>query len=121
LLRIRFTPHSPKLSHLLCITYLSAFKSEIKKVRYLIFVLPPGNTAQVHDDETERSKVMGTVLGGIAAGVLIGYPFGGVLYDLVGKTAPFVIIAILTLVVLAGQIAFIMPLDIISVKKNQIA
>ena len=24
---------------------------------------------------------MGNVLGGIAAGVLIGYPFGGVLYD----------------------------------------
>jgi DHA1 family solute carrier family 18 vesicular amine transporter 1/2 len=81
-----------------------------------MFVLPPGNPAQVHDNEQERSKVMGTVLGGIAAGVLIGYPFGGVLYNMAGKTAPFVIIASLTLVVLAGQIAFIMPLDIIPEK-----
>ena len=31
--------------------------------------------------ELLSSKVMGNVLGGIAAGVLIGYPFGGVLYD----------------------------------------
>ena len=50
---------------------------------------------------------MGNVLGGIAAGVLIGYPFGGILYDFSGKTAPFVIITILTVVVLAGQIIFI--------------
>ena len=73
---------------------------------------------------------MGNVLGGIAAGVLIGYPFGGVLYDFrfvcvgkpiewqirimykciishSGKTAPFVIISVVTVAVLAGQIIFI--------------
>lgn len=55
-----------------------------------------GMIAQLYEDEKERSRVMGYVLGGIAAGVLIGYPFGGFFYDFVGKTAPFLIIACLS-------------------------
>jgi DHA1 family solute carrier family 18 vesicular amine transporter 1/2 len=40
---------------------------------------------------------MGIALGGLAMGVLIGPPFGGVLYDFVGKSAPFLILAFLAL------------------------
>lgn len=36
---------------------------------------------------------MGIVLGSVAVGVLVGYPFGGILYDFVGKSAPFYIIS----------------------------
>lgn len=38
---------------------------------------------------------MGHVLGGIAFGVLLGYPLGSVLYDFVGKTFPFLLISVL--------------------------
>ena len=37
---------------------------------------------------------MGHVLGGIAFGVMIGYPFGGLLYDQVGATTPFLLITL---------------------------
>lgn len=40
-----------------------------------------------------RSKIMPLAFGGIALGVLIGYPFGGVAYQFIGKTAPFLLIA----------------------------
>lgn len=40
-----------------------------------------------------RSKVMPLAFGGIAVGVLIGYPFGGAAYQFIGKTAPFLLIA----------------------------
>ena len=45
------------------------------------------------DEDETRSRVMGYVLGGIATGVLVGYPMGGFLYDFVGKPAPFIIIS----------------------------
>ena len=48
---------------------------------------------QMYTDEHERSRVMGYVLGGIAAGVLIGYPLGGVLFDFFGESAPFILIS----------------------------
>lgn len=35
---------------------------------------------------------MGLVMGSIALGVLVGYPFGGILYDLVNKSTPFNVI-----------------------------
>lgn len=38
---------------------------------------------------------MGILLGGGALGVTTGYPIGGFLYEFVGKTAPFFIIAVL--------------------------
>ncbi|XP_050437395.1 synaptic vesicular amine transporter-like isoform X2 [Adelges cooleyi] len=47
---------------------------------------------QKHMSELRRSKVMGLVMGSIALGVLVGYPFGGILYDLVNKPTPFIII-----------------------------
>ncbi|XP_002054478.3 synaptic vesicular amine transporter [Drosophila virilis] len=49
--------------------------------------------AQHYPEEARRSKVMGIILGSIALGVLLGYPFGSILYDMVGKSAPFVILA----------------------------
>lgn len=49
--------------------------------------------AQHYPEEARRSKVMGIILGSIALGVLLGYPFGGILYDLAGKSAPFIILS----------------------------
>lgn len=42
-----------------------------------------------------RAKIMPLAFGGIAMGVLIGYPLGGAVYQLLGKPAPFLIIAFL--------------------------
>lgn len=50
--------------------------------------------AQMYPEDEKRSKVMGIILGSVAMGVLLGYPFGGILYDFVGKSAPFYILAI---------------------------
>ncbi|XP_055588459.1 synaptic vesicular amine transporter-like isoform X2 [Uranotaenia lowii] len=50
--------------------------------------------AQLYTEPDKRSKIMGTILGSIAVGVLIGYPFGGIAYDIVGKAAPFHILSV---------------------------
>lgn len=50
--------------------------------------------AQLYPEDAKRSRVMGVILGSVALGVLVGYPFGGVLYDFVGKSAPFYILAV---------------------------
>jgi len=50
----------------------------------------------MYSEEKERSRVMGYVLGGIAVGVLVGYPLGGFLYDFVGESAPFILISFAT-------------------------
>ncbi|OQV25559.1 Synaptic vesicular amine transporter [Hypsibius exemplaris] len=47
-----------------------------------------------YPEEVDRSKNMGVALSGIAAGVLIGYPFGSIIYDAAGKALPFALIAI---------------------------
>lgn len=60
--------------------------------------------AQSYPEEDKRSKIMGIVLGSIALGVLLGYPFGGILYDFVGKSAPFFIIAALLFINIALQL-----------------
>ncbi|EAT34530.1 AAEL013238-PA, partial [Aedes aegypti] len=56
--------------------------------------------AQLYTEPDKRSKIMGTILGSIAVGVLIGYPFGGIAYDIVGKAAPFHILTVLCLMIL---------------------
>ena len=86
-----------------------------------ISVAGMGMIARLYSDEEERSKVMGKVLGGIAVGVLIGYPFGGVLYDFVGKTPPFVIISVATAVVVIIQLIYIMPLQKVHNEENFIS
>merc|ERR1719187_81039 len=56
-----------------------------------------GMLAQRYPDDKERGNAMGVALGGLALGVLIDPPFGGFMYQFVGKTAPFLILACLAL------------------------
>ncbi|KAK9509897.1 hypothetical protein O3M35_004788 [Rhynocoris fuscipes] len=63
--------------------------------------------AENYTSENSRSKVMGIVLGSVAFGVLLGYPFGSFLYDFVGKTAPFVAISLLIILNIGLQLVFL--------------
>uniref|UniRef100_A0A672YFU3 Solute carrier family 18 member A1 n=1 Tax=Sphaeramia orbicularis TaxID=375764 RepID=A0A672YFU3_9TELE len=54
-----------------------------------------GMLASVYTNDEERGVAMGVALGGLAMGVLIGAPFGSVMYEFVGKSAPFLILAFL--------------------------
>lgn len=56
-----------------------------------------GMLAASYPNDEERGNAMGIALGGLALGVLIGPPFGGIMYQFVGKTAPFLILAGLAL------------------------
>ncbi|XP_026461685.1 synaptic vesicular amine transporter-like [Ctenocephalides felis] len=56
-----------------------------------------GMLAERYTDDEERGNAMGIALGGLALGVLIGPPFGGVMYEFVGKSAPFLVLAALAL------------------------
>lgn len=56
-----------------------------------------GMLADRYTDDKERGNAMGIALGGLALGVLIGPPFGGFMYEFVGKSAPFLILSILAL------------------------
>lgn len=56
-----------------------------------------GIIAERYTDDAERGRVQGLVLGGIALGVLAGYPLGSLLYDFTdSKTPPFLFVAVLT-------------------------
>ncbi|KAI6239346.1 Cat-1 [Aphelenchoides fujianensis] len=56
-----------------------------------------GMLAQAYPDDAERGSAMGIALGGLALGVLVGPPYGGVLYEWAGKELPFVLLALLAL------------------------
>ncbi|TMS36328.1 hypothetical protein L596_003519 [Steinernema carpocapsae] len=56
-----------------------------------------GMLAQAYPDDMERGSAMGIALGGLALGVLVGPPYGGVLYQWSGKELPFVLLALLAL------------------------
>uniref|UniRef100_A0A8C0F1B2 Solute carrier family 18 member A1 n=1 Tax=Bubo bubo TaxID=30461 RepID=A0A8C0F1B2_BUBBB len=56
-----------------------------------------GMLASVYTDDFERGNAMGIALGGLALGVLIGAPFGSVMYEFVGKSSPFLVLAFLAL------------------------
>ncbi|KAK3537433.1 hypothetical protein QTP70_009980 [Hemibagrus guttatus] len=60
-----------------------------------------GMLASVYTDDEERGSAIGIALGGLAMGVLVGPPFGSVMYEFVGKTAPFLVLAVLA--VLDGE------------------
>ena len=60
--------------------------------------------ALLFPEEAVRARVMGHVLGGIALGVLIGYPYGGLAYSVLGPILPFIIIAGIVLALLAAQV-----------------
>ncbi|KAL5284969.1 hypothetical protein ACFFRR_006971 [Megaselia abdita] len=73
--------------------------------------------AQLYPEDDLRSKVMGITLGSIALGVLLGYPFGGILYDFMGKSAPFNILSSLIFIILIIQL---MVIDFKEEKKDNI-
>lgn len=56
-----------------------------------------GMLADRYTDDKERGNAMGIALGGLALGVLIGPPFGGIMYEFIGKSAPFLILSALAL------------------------
>uniref|UniRef100_A0AC35U5Z4 MFS domain-containing protein n=1 Tax=Rhabditophanes sp. KR3021 TaxID=114890 RepID=A0AC35U5Z4_9BILA len=56
-----------------------------------------GMLAQAYPDDLERGSAMGIALGGLALGVLVGPPFGGILYQWAGKELPFILLALLAL------------------------
>lgn len=56
-----------------------------------------GMLAERYPDDRERGNAMAIALGGLALGVLIGPPFGGVMFEFIGKSSPFIILAILAL------------------------
>ncbi|XP_052770886.1 chromaffin granule amine transporter-like [Mya arenaria] len=59
--------------------------------------------AEYFSEDERRSQAMGLAMGGCALGILVGYPFGGLLYALSGKTLPFVGIALLAFLSLGLQ------------------
>ena len=62
-----------------------------------MFLIGMGMLAERFPDDKERGNAMGIALGGLALGVLIGPPFGGFMYQFVGKSAPFIVLAFLAL------------------------
>ncbi|XP_041066167.1 chromaffin granule amine transporter-like [Carcharodon carcharias] len=68
-----------------------------------------GMLASHYTDDNERGKAMGIVLGGIAVGVLVGAPFGSVMYEFVGKSAPFLTLAALALIDGVLQLCILQP------------
>merc|ERR1719305_1661081 len=68
-----------------------------------------GMLAERFPDDEERGNAMGIALGGLALGVLIGPPFGGFMYQFVGKTAPFLILAFLALLDGCLQMLILQP------------
>ncbi|KAI1230056.1 Chromaffin granule amine transporter, partial [Lamprotornis superbus] len=68
-----------------------------------------GLLASVYRDDSERGRAMGIALGGLALGVLIGAPFGSVMYEFVGKASPFLVLAFLALLDGALQLCILQP------------
>uniref|UniRef100_UPI00398F0995 chromaffin granule amine transporter-like isoform X2 n=1 Tax=Pristiophorus japonicus TaxID=55135 RepID=UPI00398F0995 len=68
-----------------------------------------GMLASNYADDNERGKAMGIALGGMALGVLVGAPFGSVMYEFVGKSAPFLTLAALSLFNGALQLCILQP------------
>ncbi|XP_060896504.1 synaptic vesicular amine transporter [Labrus mixtus] len=68
-----------------------------------------GMLASVYTDDEERGHAIGVALGGLALGVLVGPPFGSVMYEFVGKTAPFLILAFLAVFDGALQLFVLQP------------
>ncbi|VDM95939.1 unnamed protein product [Thelazia callipaeda] len=65
-----------------------------------------GMLAQAYPDDEERGSAMGIALGGLALGLLVGPPYGGVLYQWSGKELPFLFLALLAL--FDGSLQFLM-------------
>ncbi|MBN3295788.1 synaptic vesicular amine transporter [Amia ocellicauda] len=106
-----------------CIMFISTIMFAFSKSYTLLFlarsfqgigsscssVAGMGMLASVYTDDEERGNAMGIALGGLAMGVLVGPPFGSVMYEFVGKTAPFLILAVLALLDGALQLFVLQP------------
>ncbi|XP_069474062.1 chromaffin granule amine transporter [Ambystoma mexicanum] len=68
-----------------------------------------GMLASVYTDDCERGKAMGIALSGLAMGVLVGAPFGSMMYSFVGKSSPFLVLAFLALFDGALQLCTLRP------------
>ncbi|XP_042360268.1 synaptic vesicular amine transporter-like [Plectropomus leopardus] len=51
--------------------------------------------ADVYKDVEERGRAMGISFTGLALGLIAGAPFGSVMYEFVGKMAPFLVLAVI--------------------------
>ena len=57
-----------------------------------------GMLAEKFPDDRERGNAMAIAMGvGLALGVMIGPPYGGVMYEYVSKSAAFLVLAAVTL------------------------
>lgn len=56
-----------------------------------------GMIAEKYQDDQSRGNAMAIALSGLALGVLVGPSFGGVMYEFLGKEAPFLMLAGLAL------------------------
>merc|ERR1712232_433966 len=55
--------------------------------------------ARVHaHDDKARGMAMSFTINGVAAGVSVGPPIGGMLFDIGGMRLPFLVVAVLTLI-----------------------
>ncbi|XP_056364772.1 chromaffin granule amine transporter [Oenanthe melanoleuca] len=68
-----------------------------------------GLLASVYTDDSQRGRAMGIALGGLALGVLVGAPFGSIMYQFVGKASPFLVLAFLALLDGALQLCILQP------------
>ncbi|KAF0302877.1 Synaptic vesicular amine transporter [Amphibalanus amphitrite] len=75
--------------------------------------------ADLYPNERERSRVMGRVLGAMAVGVLIGYPFGGLSYDLMGKAPPFWLLTLVLIGLLVIQYRQLRPLPVTDLPEEE--
>ncbi|XP_017462652.1 PREDICTED: synaptic vesicular amine transporter-like, partial [Rhagoletis zephyria] len=68
-----------------------------------------GMLAEKYPDDRERGNCMAIALGGLALGVLIGPPFGGMMYQFVGQSSPFITLALLALLDGCLQLLVLQP------------
>ncbi|XP_018110558.2 chromaffin granule amine transporter isoform X1 [Xenopus laevis] len=68
-----------------------------------------GMLAHVFPDDAERGKAMGFAMSGVAIGLLAGPPFGSTMYEFIGKSSPFLVIAGLALLDGALQLFILQP------------
>uniref|UniRef100_A0A8D0L3C6 Solute carrier family 18 member A3 n=1 Tax=Sphenodon punctatus TaxID=8508 RepID=A0A8D0L3C6_SPHPU len=54
--------------------------------------------ADKYTEESERSRALGVALAFISFGSLVAPPFGGILYEFVGKQMPFLVLACISLI-----------------------
>ncbi|CAG0901653.1 unnamed protein product [Darwinula stevensoni] len=73
------------------------------------FAVGMGMLASRYPEDRERGIAMGIALGGLAFGCIIGPTFGGFMYEFVGKSSPFVVLAALALADAILQLLILQP------------